>query len=297
MDFLEMRNFDLDDLAIVQAVVAHGGVTRAAQALHRVPSNITTRIKLLEARLGLELFTRRGRGLAPTEEGRLLVSYAERLLRLADEAESALHAGRLLGTLRIGSLESTAGSRLPQLLARYNHANPAVRIELVTGTTGALISRLARHDVEAAFVSEPFHAPGVATQPVFKEELVLITAPHIRSLDHLANTESITLIAFASGCSYRRLLEQWQSEQRVGVAGVLEFASYPAIVACVAAGTGIAIVPRSVLAGLHAAKSVLTHELPTHLAHNRTHLIWHAGQESLALQSLRQLLAAHDAAD
>jgi DNA-binding transcriptional LysR family regulator len=298
MNFLEMRNFDLDDLVIVQAVVAHGGVARAAQALHRVPSNITTRIKQLEARMGVALFTRRGRALAPTEEGRLLLSYAERLLRLAHEAESALRTGRLLGTLRIGAMESTAGSRLPPLLARYNRANPAVRIELVTGTTGALIGRLARHDVEAAFVAEPFHAAsGVATQPVFREELVLITAPHIRSLDHLSDTENITLIAFTSGCSYRRLLEQWQSEQGIGVAGVLEFASYPAIVACVAAGTGVAIVPHSVLAGLRAAKSVQAHKLPAHLAHNRTHLIWHEGQESLALQSLRKLLAAHDAAD
>ncbi|MDD3018725.1 MAG: LysR substrate-binding domain-containing protein [Comamonas sp.] len=285
-----MRNFDLDDLSIVQAVVAHGGVARAAQALHRVPSNITTRIKQLEARMGLELFVRRGRSLVPTEEGRLLVSYAERLLRLADEAESALRTGKLLGTLRIGSLESTAGSRLPELLSRYNQANPAVRIELVTGTTGALISRLARHDIEAAFVSEPFHAPGVAAEPVFEETLVLITGSHINSLSSLASMGNFALIAFASGCSYRRLLEQWQSENGVGISGVLEFSSYPAIVACVAAGTGVAIVPKSVLAGLRAAQMVRVHELPAHMASNRTHLIWHEGKESLALKSMRQLL-------
>ena len=285
-----MRNFDLDDLSIVQAVVAHGGVARAAQALHRVPSNITTRIKQLEARMGLELFVRRGRSLVPTEEGRLLVSYAERLLRLADEAESALRTGKLLGTLRIGSLESTAGSRLPELLSRYNQANPAVRIELVTGTTGALISRLARHDIEAAFVSEPFHAPGVAAEPVFEETLVLITGSHINSLSSLASMGNFALIAFASGCSYRRLLEQWQSENEVSASGVLEFSSYPAIVACVAAGTGVAIVPKSVLAGLRAAQMVRAHELPAHMASNRTHLIWHEGKESLALKSMRQLL-------
>ena len=287
-----MRNFDLDDLSVVLAVVTHGGVTHAARALHRVPSNITTRIKQLEARLGLELFTRHGRSLAPTEEGRLLVSYADRLLRLAHEAESALREGRLLSTLRLGSLESTAGTRLPQLLTRYNQGNPAVRIELVTGTTGALIGRLARHDVEAAFVSEPFHAPGLLSQPVFEEELVLITAPHVRSLNSLRSMKAITLIAFAKGCSYRRVFEQWQGEQEVGTAGTLEFTSYPAIVACVAAGTGMAIVPRSVLAGLKAARSVRAHELPDHLAHNRTHLLWHEGQESSALRSLRALLSA-----
>jgi len=288
-----MRKFDLEDLTIVQAVVAHGGITRAARALHRVPSNITTRIKQLEARLGLELFTRRGHSLVPTEEGRLLISYADRLLRLAYEAESALVEGRLLGTLRLGSLESTAGTRLPHLLTRYNQDNPAVRIELVTGTTGALIGRLTRHDVEAAFVSEPFHAPGLLSQPIFEEELVLITAPHIRSLNSLSGAKGLTLIAFARGCSYRRIFEQWQGEQEIRTPGVLEFTSYPAIVACVAAGTGIAIVPRSVLAGLKSAKSVRAHALPDHLAHSRTHLLWHEGQESSALRSLRELLAAH----
>ncbi|THF54987.1 LysR family transcriptional regulator [Pseudothauera rhizosphaerae] len=286
-----MRNIDLDDLEIVHAVIAHGGVARAAQALHRVPSNVTTRIKQLEARLGVALFARRGRGLAPTAEGRLLHGYAERLLRLADETESALRAGRLLGTLRLGSLESTAGSRLPQVLARYNRAHPAVRIELVTGTTAALIARLARHDIEAAFVSEPFCAPGLLAQPVFEEELVLISGGGVAAVSSPPDLGRTTLIAFASGCSYRRRLEEWLAAAGVLPEGVLEFASYPAIVACVAAGTGVAVVPRSVLAGLKAAESVRQHALPPTFAYSRTHLLWHPGQASLALQGLRAVLA------
>src|SRR5690606_1315553 len=195
-----MRKFDLEDLAIVRAVVTHGGVTRAAKGLHRVPSNATPRIKQVEARLDVSPFARRGRNLVPTEEGRLLTSYADRLLRLAHEAESALAEGRLLGTLRLGSLESTAGTRLPHLLTRYNQENPAVRIELVTGTTGALIGRLTRHDVEAAFVSEPFHAPGLLSQAIFEEELVLMTARHLRSLNSSSDAKRLTPISSARGC-------------------------------------------------------------------------------------------------
>ncbi|MFT3803765.1 MAG: LysR substrate-binding domain-containing protein [Burkholderiaceae bacterium] len=287
-----MRNFDLDDLAVVQAVMTHGGVTRAAQALHRVPSNVTTRIKQLEARLGVPLFARHGRGLTPTEPGRVLAGYADRLLRLAGEAESALRAGQPSGALRLGALESTAGSRLPPLLARYNRRHPSVRIELVTGTTAALIGRLERHDIEAAFVSEPFHAPGLAAEPIFQEELVLITAAHARTPQEAVGAAGTPLIAFASGCSYRQRLEQWQREMGVNAAGVLEFASYPAIVACVAAGTGVAVVPRSVLAGLRAARSVRAHALPAHLARNRTHLLWHQDEQSSALRDLRALLAS-----
>lgn len=285
-----MGNIELDVLRMFQAVVSHGGVARAAQALHRVPSNLTTRIKQLEERLGVALFVRRGRGLALTAEGRVLLSYAERLLRLADEAESAVRSGRPLGTFRLGSLESTAGARLPPILSGYNQAHPAVRLELVTGTTGALIARLLTHDIEAAFVSEPFTAPGLASQAVFEEELVLINRRGLPPIAAAGDLGRTTLIAFANGCSYRKRLEDWLGAANVLPERVLEFASYPAIVACVAAGTGVAVVPRSMLAELHSAAAVQANELPPHLRCNRTHLVWHPQQESLALQGLRALL-------
>ena len=61
-------------------------VARAATALHRVQSNVTTRVKQLEERLGAKLFHRQGRKLVLSSEGRLLLEYAERLLRLSTEA-------------------------------------------------------------------------------------------------------------------------------------------------------------------------------------------------------------------
>ncbi len=285
-----MRNIGLDELEILRAVIVHGGIARAAEELHRVPSNVTTRIKQLEERLGVALFARRGRGLVATAEGSVLLGYAERLLRLADEAEAAVRSGRPLGSFRLGALESTAGARLPPLLARFNHDYPQARVELVTGTTGALLTRLARHDIEAAFVSEPFTAPGMHARPVFDEELILIgprSGPPIARATELGRT---TLIAFAQGCSYRRRLEDWLGRDNVLPERVLEFASYPAIVACVAAGSGVAIVPRSVLASLDAAAQIREHPLPPDIARNRTHLLWHPGEPSLALHGLLALL-------
>ncbi|MEJ8824828.1 LysR family transcriptional regulator [Variovorax humicola] len=107
-----MRSIDLDSLDIFRTVATEGAVIRAAQKLNRVQSNVTTRIKQLEQRLGRPLFRKQGRGLVLSPEGELLLSYAQRLFRLADEAESELRTGRPMGVLRIGSLESTAGSRL-----------------------------------------------------------------------------------------------------------------------------------------------------------------------------------------
>src|SRR3982750_203045 len=103
---LRMRSIDLESLEIFRAVATEGGVIRAAQKLNRVQSNVTTRIKQMEQRLGRSLFRRQGRGLVLSAEGELLLSYAQRLFRLADEAESELKSGRAIGVLRIGSLES-----------------------------------------------------------------------------------------------------------------------------------------------------------------------------------------------
>lgn len=285
-----MRTLDLDALEIFRAVATEGGVLRAADKLNRVQSNVTTRVKQLEERLGAVLFHRQGRRLALSAEGRLLLGYAERLLRLSDEAEAAVRAGQPLGVFRLGSLESTAGSRLPPILSRYNQRFPQVQIELVTGTTGALLSRVLSYDIEAAFVSEPFAAGNLQTLPVFQEELVLITAAGHAAVRGAKSLGRRTLLAFTNGCSYRRRLEEWLGDANVMPERVLEFASYQAIIACVAAGTGVAIVPRSVLESLRAASDVMQHELPLHIRKSRTHLVWPAGDASLALSSLTSLL-------
>lgn len=284
-----MRTIDLESLAIFRTVVEEGGVVRAAQKLHRVPSNVTTRIRQLEAFLGVRLFRREGRTLSLSAEGETLLNYAVRLLRLADEAVSDLRTGRPQGLFRLGSLESTAGSRLAPILSRYHAAHPGVVVELVTGTTGALVQRVMNFEIEAAFVSEPFTAPALQALPVFHEELVLITPREVRQVRTARDLGRSTMIAFAQGCSYRKRLEDWLGSADVMPGRTLEFASYQGMIACVAAGTGFAIVPQSVLQTLQATQKVNQHPLPERVARNQTHLVWR-GEPSLALERLVGLL-------
>jgi DNA-binding transcriptional LysR family regulator len=284
-----MRTIDLDSLEIFRAVVSEGGVIRAAGKLNRVQSNVTTRIRQLEERLGHRLFLRQGRSLALAPAGRKLLPYADRLLRLAEEAESELRSEVPAGTFKLGSLESTAGSRLPPVLSRYHKLYPGVVVELVSGTTGALLKRLEAFEVEAAFVSQPFSAAGFESLAVFEEELVLITARSVASVTRPGDLAGATLIAFAQGCSYRRLLEQWLGKGGVLPSRSLEFSSYQAMIACVAAGTGFAIVPLSVLKALRATADVRQHPLPERVRANRTHLVWR-GTPSVALARLIEML-------
>jgi DNA-binding transcriptional LysR family regulator len=270
-------------------VVQEGGVIRAAAKLNRVQSNVTTRIKQLEERLGKRLFRKQGRSLALSPEGELLLSYTQRLFRIADEAEQELKDGAPIGTFRIGALESTAGSRLAPVLSKFHRLYPSVVVELVTGTTGALIQRVANFDIEAAFVSEPFSAPGLNSVKVFEEELVLITSREIPEVGRPSQLAGHTLIAFTNGCSYRKRLEEWLGTNSVMPSRTLEFASYQAMIACVAAGTGYALVPKSLLASVRAGHQVKQHELPARIRRNHTHLVWD-GAASSALEKLRALV-------
>ncbi|MFP3616656.1 LysR substrate-binding domain-containing protein, partial [Paraburkholderia sp. SIMBA_050] len=86
----------------------------------------------LEATLEAPLFRRQNRRLVLSEQGRVLLSYADRMLRLSAEAQVAVRDGAPQGLLRIGTMESTAAARLPPILATYHAAWPKVRIELVT---------------------------------------------------------------------------------------------------------------------------------------------------------------------
>jgi DNA-binding transcriptional LysR family regulator len=286
-----MRTLNLDELEIFRCVANEGGVLRAASRLHRVPSNVTTRIKQLEEKLGVKLFQRQGRGVALTDRGQTLLRHADRLLRMAEEAEQDLRSGTVKGTLRLGSLESAAAARLPPLLSALHVQHPDVVIELRTGTTAALLRMLDRFEIEAAFVSEPFDAGTLSSVPVFEEELVLITARNAPAPKGAAHLDGCTMVAFPHGCSYRRRLLEWLAEAGASPARLLDLSSYHAIVACVAAGTGVGIVPSEVLDQTVLAREVQRHRLPARLRTNRTHLVW-SGDASLPLRALLDMLPA-----
>jgi DNA-binding transcriptional LysR family regulator len=287
---------DLAALTIFRAVVRENGITRAAAKLNRVQSNVTTRIKQLEEQLGTELFIRDGRRLVLTPAGETLLPYAERLLALADEARQALRESRPSGRLRLGTMESAAASRLPGLLAHYHQSWPEVALELETGTSGRLIERVREYEVDAALIATPLEPEWAGdlfeAVPVFREELVMVTPRGHRPIREARDIALSTLIAFERGCAYRTYVEKWYLEHGIRPARVLELGSYHAIVACVAAGAGVAVAPRSVLELQHDMNNIAIHSLGD-LGAIDTLLVWRRGHFSSALKALREALLAN----
>src|ERR1700719_3457469 len=168
---------ELSDLLTFSVVARLGGITRAADELNTVQSNVTQRVKALEAEIGTALFERHSRGMTLTGAGRRLLPSAQRMAPLSREAVlAARDDGEPKGPLAIGSMETTAAVRLPALLAEFHRRFPAVRLTLKTSTTADLVAAVLDGALDGAFVAGPIeHADLTATLP-FREELVLVSA-------------------------------------------------------------------------------------------------------------------------
>lgn len=128
---------DLTQLEMFNAVAQTGSITQAAQKVHRAPSNLTTRIRQLEADLGVELFIRENQRLRLLPAGHSFLRYSQQIPALVDEARMVVAGDEPQGLFSLGALESTAGAYTPAL-ARYNQRYPRIQFDLATGPSGTM---------------------------------------------------------------------------------------------------------------------------------------------------------------
>jgi DNA-binding transcriptional LysR family regulator len=239
---------DLKQLKIFRTVVEAGGVTLAAQRLNCVQSNVTARIQQMEEDLGTTLFHRTNRRMVLSSAGKTLLTYAEKILELAEEAREAVQESPLpSGPLTIGTMESTAASRMPHILALYHRLYPGVKLSLETAPVPALVEAVLDYHLDAALVAGPIHHAELDQTMVFEEELVFIASG---SFDAKLSPQSLarqTFLMFRRGCPYRLRLEQWLSGFGVAATKIIGLDTYGAILGCVASGIGVSLVPRSLI--------------------------------------------------
>jgi DNA-binding transcriptional LysR family regulator len=234
---------EISELKIFLTVARRGSISRAAEELHCVQSNVTARIKHLEERLGRPLFHRKSKGVTLTHSGHLLLDYAQRIIRLTQEAEEALSdAEEPKGRLLIGSMETTAAVRLPPLLATYHRLYPQVELNLVTGDSEESLRRLLDFQVDGVIVAGEIDQDTLIAERAFDEELVLVAPPGASSLEQ---SETLKILVFRTGCSYRAQLEGWLRKTGRLPYKVMEFGSIEGIIGCIAAGMGVSFLPRS----------------------------------------------------
>jgi DNA-binding transcriptional LysR family regulator len=227
---------DLELLRSFVSVVDAGGFTRAGERVHRTQSTVSQQIKRLEDDLGQHLLNRTGKNVTPTEAGERLLSYARRLLSLAEEARDVLARPADEGVVRLGIPEDFAAYRLPKLLASCSRSRPGLRLDVRADQSVYLRRDLDRGELDLALIKrDAGERGGIASWP---ERVHWVTSkahpvdPKIRS---------IPLVGFPAGCLYRA-----RAIHAIEAAGRSWHMAYSSsnlagIQAAVAAGLGLSI--------------------------------------------------------
>ena len=169
---------DFKDLTCFTAIVEEGTISGAAQRLHIAQPALSLRLKTLEEDMGLTLLERGARSVKPTEGGRLFYRRALRMLELARSTRQELAdvKGGAAGTLRLGTVSSSAPALLSGRINRFHARYPQVRFELHEGNTFELIELLHTGIIDLAIVRTPFKADG-ADRLLLKPEPMAAAVP------------------------------------------------------------------------------------------------------------------------
>ncbi|CAM2884694.1 LysR family transcriptional regulator [Moritella viscosa] len=283
---------ELSDLTIFCAVVEMGGISPAAHALNRVPSNITSRVKKLEAELNTALFIREKNRLRPSPTGEQFFTHAKEILAMAESAILKINNTTPSGRLRLGSIEAVAASRLSNVLLDFHQTYTEVELEVTTSPTGTLIEQVIDGQLDLALVSDPPQDQRLQITPIFSETLVLVSSLLNEDINSpLDLGHNPTLLGFSTQCVYRTRLVDWVKQADI-LPKIVEINSYTALLNCVTAGMGVGFVPEKLLTVYPFKEGIKTHPLPTMIGSTTTNLIWRKDSVKSSMEAFKSTLIA-----
>jgi DNA-binding transcriptional LysR family regulator len=238
--------FDLDLLRSFVSVVDTGGFTRAGERVHRTQSTVSQQIRRLEETLGRPLLHRNGKQATPTEEGERLLSYARRILALAQEARDVVARPASDGVVRLGLPEDFAAYRLTELLSDFARSRPGLRLDVRCGLSVQLRSALERGELDLAlFKRDAGETGGIAAWP---ERLHWVTSKR-HPIDF--RRDPLPLAVSEQGCLYRnRMIHAIEASGRTWHIAYTS-PNLPGIQAAVSVGLGVSILPEVAILGDH----------------------------------------------
>lgn len=262
-----------NELRIFQAVAQAGSITKAAQNLGYVQSNITARIQQLEEELKTQLFYRQ-RGMMLTPAGEKLLSYAEPILHLFEEAHKAMNdSADPCGPLAIGANYTASSLQLPKILAQYHQSYPKVDLSLITGNAHELIPKILHFQLDCAFVkSSSFEDENISQELVVEENLVLISSPKYQDIQEVC---AKPFLMNTTGCPHRAQLESWIKSKGVCHIRVMEFNTLDSIIEGVISDLGASFVPESAIRDYEDRGLLRSFRIPPEYSLVKTFLIRH----------------------
>lgn len=233
----------LQQLRYLLAVVEHGGMTAAAQALFVDQSALSRALQALERELRTELFVRAGRGVVPTAEGARIAHLAKRILSGVRAIEDTFHPeidANTSGRLALGATQSLAIELISGILPAFRARHPEIAATAHPYDSPDLaIEAMRKSEVDLVFVDLPVPAD-LRVQPLRHHEIVLVSPLDLRLPDPVPwqALHGADMIMPSAGSVRRRQFEQLFAKHEVRPRVVMETDERGAWVACVAAGHG-----------------------------------------------------------
>ena len=242
MDFSQLETF--------LSIAEEKSFSRAAEKMLRTQPAISIAIKRLEEELGESLFDRSSKNGSLTEAGRILLSYAQRMINLRDEAKESVSElrGMFRGRLTIGANESTSLYLLPPLLMEYRKRHPKIKIEVFRAVSEKIPLEVSERNLDFGFLSyDPMH-PNLQSLEIHRDELVLVVLPN----HPLAKQKQVTVkdlaeeqfVAHNVKTPSRTKIFELFAQNQTPLNICLELATLETIKEFVLLEAGIAILPR-----------------------------------------------------
>jgi DNA-binding transcriptional LysR family regulator len=194
-------NLDMDVLRTFATGIELGSFSKAADRLARSQSAVSTQLRKLEQQVGQPLVRKEGRGLALTDAGESLLSYAKRILDLNDEAIAVLQGAKIAGRVRLGLPQDFAEAWLPAVLGRFMRANPRMRVDVRVDRNAVLTEGLLKDELDLALTwgsGDPSRRPELV-----RDWPVVWIGPSDWSSARFTETEPLPLLAFEPPCIFR----------------------------------------------------------------------------------------------
>jgi DNA-binding transcriptional LysR family regulator len=254
---------DLSQLEIFLSIAEEKSFSRAAEKMLRTQPAISIAIKRLEEELGEPLFDRSSKNGALTEAGKILLSYAQRMLNLRDEAKESISElrGMFRGRLTIGANESTSLYLLPPLLMEYRKRHPKIKIEVFRNVSEKIPLEVQERNLDFGFLSYDPMNPQLQSIEIHRDELTLVVPPKHR----LAKLKQVAVkdlgeeqfVAHNVKTPSRTKIFELFAQNRTPLNICIELATLETIKEFVLLDVGIAILPRlAVEAEINSSKLV-----------------------------------------
>jgi DNA-binding transcriptional LysR family regulator len=261
---------NLARLQVLCEVVSLGSFSAAAEALSYTQSAVSQSIARLEAETGAPLVVRGRRGVTPTPAGAALVSHAERIFEQVRDAEADIAAamGVRAGRLRVGTFPSGGATLMPPAVARFRRSHPDVVLTLEDGEPEEIVPRLRAGELDLALLYEfPGVRPrrrrlgaGLRSVRLLEDPIrVALPAEHplaAKSKLVLADLRDEPWVQTSASSPYAKHVVS--TCVRAGFEPTVAFESddFDTVQGLVAAGVGVALIPRLALNRVHPAVAV-----------------------------------------